>query len=379
MINAYGGKLVNRVTNTNPSGLFSINISADLANDVENIADGIFSPLEGFLNKDDFESVVANGIFQAPDGRSIQWTIPIVLDVDEETGKKMKESGDVLLKNPEGTGIAILHTGDVYSFDKKTTASGIYGTNDDSHPGVAKTCGMKDFLVGGKIDYIQKPNESEIRKYRMTPVETREAFSKAGWKKIVAFQTRNPPHVAHEILQKTAITTRDGVFVNPLIGKKKSGDFKDDVIIKSYETMIENYYPKNRCILGTLHTEMKYAGPKEAIHHAIMRQNYGCTHIIIGRDHAGVGNFYDPFAAQKIFDDYPDLEIAPIFFPAFFYCKKCLTFTNPKACPHDAESREQISGTKLRSMIKEGKAPSEFILRPEVAKLIIEYDKPFVD
>ena len=379
MINAYGGKLVNRVTNTNPSGLFSINISADLANDVENIADGIFSPLEGFLNKDDFESVVANGIFQAPDGRSIQWTIPIVLDVDEETGKKMKESGDVLLKNPEGTGIAILHTGDVYSFDKKTTASGINGTNDDSHPGVAKTFGMKDFLVGGKIDYIQKPNESEIRKYRMTPVETREAFSKAGWKKIVAFQTRNPPHVAHEILQKTAITTRDGVFVNPLIGKKKSGDFKDDVIIKSYETMIENYYPKNRCMLGTLHTEMKYAGPKEAIHHAIMRQNYGCTHIIIGRDHAGVGNFYDPFAAQKIFDDYPDLEIAPIFFPAFFYCKKCLTFTNPKACPHDEESREQISGTKLRSMIQEGKAPSEFILRPEVAKLIIEYDKPFVD
>ena len=379
MINAYGGKLVNRVTNTNPSGLFSINISADLANDVENIADGIFSPLEGFLNKDDFESVVANGIFQAPDGRSIQWTIPIVLDVDEETGKKMKEAGDVLLKNPEGTGIAILHTGDVYSFDKKTTASGIYGTNDDSHPGVAKTCGMKDFLVGGKIDYIQKPNESEIRKYRMTPVETREAFSKAGWKKIVAFQTRNPPHVAHEILQKTAITTRDGVFVNPLIGKKKSGDFKDDVIIKSYEAMIENYYPKNRCMLGTLHTEMKYAGPKEAIHHAIMRQNYGCTHIIIGRDHAGVGNFYDPFAAQKIFDDYPDLEIAPIFFPAFFYCKKCLTFTNPKACPHDEESREQISGTKLRSLIKEGKAPSEFILRPEVAKLIIEYDKPFVD
>jgi len=148
MINAYGGKLVNRVTNTNPSGLFSINISADLANDVENIADGIFSPLEGFLNKDDFESVVANGIFQAPDGRSIQWTIPIVLDVDEETSKKMKEAGDVLLKNPEGTGIAILHTGDVYSFDKKNTASSVYGTNDESHPGVAKTYGMKDFLVG---------------------------------------------------------------------------------------------------------------------------------------------------------------------------------------------------------------------------------------
>jgi len=379
MINAYGGKLVNRVTNTDPTGLFSIDISTDLANDVENIADGIFSPLEGFLIKEDFESVVAKGRLGVTGASQVQWTIPIVLDVDEETSKKMKESGDVLLKNPEGTGIAILHVEDVYSFDKKNTASGIYGTNDESHPGVAKTCGMKDFLIGGKIDYVQKPNESEIRKYRMTPVETRESFTKAGWKKIVAFQTRNPPHVAHEILQKTAITTRDGVFVNPLIGKKKSGDFKDDVIIKSYEVMIQKYYPENRCKLATLHTEMRYGGPKEAIHHAIMRQNYGCTHIIIGRDHAGVGNFYDPFAAQKIFDDYTDLEIEPIFFPAFFYCRKCLTFTNPKVCPHDVESREQISGTKMRSLIQEGKSPSEFILRPEVAKIIIEYDKPFVD
>jgi sulfate adenylyltransferase len=375
MINAHGGKLVNRVTSTDSSGLFSVDISADLANDVENIADGIFSPLEGFLNQQNFESVISKGRL----ANDIAWTIPIVLDVDEETSKKMKESGDVLLKNPEGTGIAILHVEEVYSFDKKNTTSGVYGTNDESHPGVAKTHGMKDFLVGGKIDYIQKPNESEIRKYRMTPVETREAFEKAGWEKIVAFQTRNPPHVAHEILQKTSITTRDGVFVNPLIGKKKSGDFKDEVIIKAYETMIENYYPENRCRLATLHTEMKYAGPKEAIHHAIMRQNYGCTHIIIGRDHAGVGNFYDPFAAQKIFEEYPELDISPIFFPAFFYCRKCLTFTNPKVCPHDAESREQISGTKLRSMIQEGKAPSEFILRPEVAKVIIDFDKPFVD
>ena len=179
--------------------------------------------------------------------------------------------------------------------------------------------------------------------------------------------------------KKNAITTRDGVFVNPLIGKKKSGDFKDEIIVKAYETMIENYYPQAKCQLATLHTEMKYAGPKEAIHHAIMRQNYGCTHIIIGRDHAGVGKFYDPFAAHKIFDDYPELEIEPIFFPAFFYCKKCLTFTNPNVCPHDADDREQISGTKLREMIQNGEAPSEFILRPEVAKVIIDFDKPFVE
>ena len=291
----------------------------------------------------------------------------------------MKEAGEVLLKNPEGTGIAILHVEDVYSYDKQTMANGVYGTIDESHPGVAKTNSMKDFLVGGKIDYIQRQNETQIRKHRMTPSQTRELFEKAGWKTIVAFQTRNPPHVAHEMLQKNAIITRDGVFVNPLIGKKKSGDFKDEIIVKAYETMIENYYPQDKCQLATLHTEMKYAGPKEAIHHAIMRQNYGCTHIIIGRDHAGVGKFYDPFAAHKIFADYPELEIEPIFFPAFFYCRKCLTFTNPNVCPHDADDREQISGTKLREMIQNGEAPSEFILRPEVAKVIIDFDKPFVE
>ena len=375
MINAHGGKLVNRVTDADPSGLFSVDISADLANDVENIADGIFSPLEGFLNQQDFESVISKGRL----ANGIAWTIPTVLDVDDDTGKKMKEAGDVLLKNPEGTGIAILHVEDVYSYDKQATVNGVYGTNDESHPGVAKTNSMNDFLVGGKIDYIQRQNETKIRKHRMTPSQTRELFEKAGWKTIVAFQTRNPPHVAHEMLQKNAITTRDGVFVNPLIGKKKAGDFKDEIIVKAYETMIENYYPQDKCQLATLHTEMKYAGPKEAIHHAIMRQNYGCTHIIIGRDHAGVGKFYDPFAAHKIFDDYPELEIEPIFFPAFFYCKKCLTFTNPNVCPHDADDREQISGTKLREMIQNGEAPSEFILRPEVAKVIIDFDKPFVE
>ena len=375
MINAHGGKLVNRVTDADPSGLFSVDISPDLANDVENIADGIFSPLEGFLNQQDFESVVSKGRL----ANGIAWTMPTVLDVGDDTGRKMKEAGNVLLKNPEGTGIAILHVEDVYSYDKQATVNGVYGTNDESHPGVAKTNAMNDFLVGGKIDYIQRQNETEIRKHRMTPSQTRELFEKAGWKTIVAFQTRNPPHVAHEMLQKNAITTRDGVFVNPLIGKKKSGDFKDEIIVKAYETMIENYYPQDKCQLATLHTEMKYAGPKEAIHHAIMRQNYGCTHIIIGRDHAGVGKFYDPFAAHKIFADYPELEIEPIFFPAFFYCRKCLTFTNPNVCPHDADDREQISGTKLREMIQNGEAPSEFILRPEVAKVIIDFDKPFVE
>ncbi len=374
-IKPHGGVLVNRITKVDPSGLLSIQISEDLANDVENIADGIFSPLEGFLGKEDFESVVSRGRLS----NGLAWTIPIVLDVDESTASKMKDAGDALLQNPQGLGVAVLHVDETFCFDKEKTAQGVYGTTDSSHPGVAKTMSMKDYLVGGKIDYIQRPEDSEIRKYRLAPKQTREAFAQAGWKTICAFQTRNPPHVAHEMLQKTSITTRDGVFVNPIIGKKKSGDFVDDVIVKCYETMIKLYYPENRCKLGTLHTEMKYAGPKEAIHHAIMRQNYGCTHIIIGRDHAGVGKFYDPFAAQKIFDDYPELDISPVFFPAFFYCKQCLTYTTPKACPHDDDAKEQISGTKLREMIQNDQAPSEFILRPEVAKVILDTPKPFVD
>jgi len=374
-INPHGGKLVNRVIKKDPAGLFSISINQDMANDVENIADGIFSPLEGFLGQEDFERVISKGRL----ANEVAWTMPTVLDVDDETAKKMKEAGDVLLKDPQGTGMAILHVEETFSFDKEKMVLGVYGTVDTKHPGVEKTNAMKEILVSGKIDLIQRPEETEIRKFRMTPSQTRKVFEDAGWKTIVAFQTRNPPHVAHEMLQKTAITTRDGVFVNPLVGRKKSGDFVDQVIVKCYETLIKHYYPQNRCKLATLHTEMKYAGPKEAIHHAIMRQNYGCTHIIIGRDHAGVGNYYDPFAAHKIFDYYPDLEITPVFFPAFFYCKKCLTYTNQKACPHDVELREQISGTKLREMIQEGKTPSEFILRPEVSKIILDFDKPFVD
>lgn len=370
-----GGKLVNRITTKNTSGLYSFSVSEDVANDVENIADGIFSPLEGFLGQNDFENVISKGRLS----NGIPWTIPIVLDVDKITGKKLKDESDILLKNSQGNGFAILHVKDLYSFDKEKTANGVYGTLDTKHPGVAKTMTMNDFLVGGKIDYIKRPDEGFIRKYRKTPTETRADFEKSGWKTIVAFQTRNPPHVAHEILQKTALTTRDGLFVNPLIGKKKSGDFTDEVIIKSYEVLIENYYAKNRCKLATLHTEMRYAGPKEAIHHAIMRQNYGCTHIIIGRDHAGVGNYYSPFAAQDIFKDYSDLEITPIFFPAFFYCKKCITFTNERVCPHGVETRDEISGTKLREMIQSGKVPSEFILRPEVSKIIMSHNNPFVD
>ena len=374
-IRPHGGTLIDRFTRKDPSGMQTITITGDLANDVENMADGILSPLEGFLMRDDFESVVRNG--RLSDGTA--WTIPIVLDVDSETASRATDAGDVLLVDPTGVGVAILHVEETYRFDRRATSIGVYGTDDIGHPGVAKTESMREMLVGGRIECLQRPANTEIRRFRMTPIQTRKAFSEAGWNTIVAFQTRNPPHVAHEMLQKTAITTRDGIFVNPLIGKKKSGDFVDEVIVKCYEVMIAHYYPKDRCRLATLHTEMRYAGPKEAIHHAIMRQNYGCTHIIIGRDHAGVGNYYDPFAPHKIFEDYPELEITPIFFPAFFYCSRCLTYTNPRACPHDVGDREQISGTKLRQLIQNGSPPNRFIMRQEVSRLILGHPKPFVD
>ena len=371
----HGGKLVNRTTTKIFSGLYSISVNADLANDIENIADGIFSPIEGFLLQQDFESVVSKGRLS----NGIPWTIPIVLDADKQTATKMKDTHDVNLKNPEGNDFAILHIEEVYNFDKNATAKGIYGTTDPKHPGVAKTLAMQDFLVGGKIDYVRRPSEIPIRKYRKTPIETRANFEKSGWKTVVAFQTRNVPHVAHEMLQKASLNTHDGLFVNPLIGKKKSGDFTDEVIVGAYETLIQHYYPQNRCLLATLHTEMRYAGPKEAIHHAIMRKNFGCTHIIIGRDHAGVGTFYDPFASQRIFDEYHDLEIEPVFYPAFFYCKKCLSFASERNCPHGPEYQEQLSGTKLRTMILDKQTPSEYMIRPEVSKIIMSWNKPFVE
>ncbi|MDE1872542.1 MAG: sulfate adenylyltransferase [Thaumarchaeota archaeon] len=370
----HGGKLVNRSTNKNYDNLFSIQVNADLASDIENISDGIFSPLEGFLLREDFEKVITKGRL----ANDLPWTIPIVLDVDKETATKMKDAKDVAL-SVNGTNFAVLHVEEIYTFDKNATAKGVYGTTDEKHPGVAKTMSMKEFLVGGKIDYIARQAETPIRRYRKTPLETRELFEKAGWKTIVGFQTRNVPHVAHEMLQKASLNTHDGLFVNPLIGKKKSGDYKDEVIVAAYETLIKYYYPQNRCYLATLHTEMRYAGPKEAIHHAIMRKNFGCTNIIIGRDHAGVGTYYDPFASQRIFDDYPDIGIEPIFYPAFFYCKKCLSFASERNCPHGQEFKEQLSGTKLRTMILQKQSPSEYMIRPEVSKILMNWDNPFVN
>jgi sulfate adenylyltransferase len=237
---------------------------------------------------------------------------------------------------------------------------------------------MKDRLVGGKIDVVKRIEQSPLRRYRMTPAETRAEISRKGWKSVVGFQTRNVPHVAHEMLQKAALNLYDGLLVNPLIGKKKKGDFKDELILSTYLALIDSYYPKQRVMFVTLHTDMRYAGPKEAIHHAIMRKNFGCSHFIVGRDHAGVGNYYHPFAAHEIFNDYPDLEIEPLFFPAFYYCKRCLMYSNERNCPHGQEFREELSGTNMRKMVSSGEMPSNHLMRPEVAKIIVSFKEPFV-
>ncbi|HJU35379.1 MAG TPA: sulfate adenylyltransferase [Nitrososphaera sp.] len=373
----HGKKLINRFVDSDKKsteGMYTVQISNELRNDIENIADGIFSPLEGFVGEDDFQSIVKTGRLS----NGLAWTVPIILDVSQQEAVKMKDAGQVALVTHDNEKFAVLHVEELYSFDKKACAKSIYQTEDIKHPGVGKMINLKDRLVGGKVNVIKRIEQSALRKHRMTPAETRAEISRKGWKSVVGFQTRNVPHVAHEMLQKAALNLYDGLLVNPLIGKKKQGDFKDELILSTYLALIDSYYPKEMVMFVTLHTEMRYAGPKEAIHHAIMRKNFGCSHFIVGRDHAGVGNYYHPFAAHEIFRDYSDLEIEPLFFPAFYYCKRCLMYSNERNCPHGPEFRDELSGTNMRKMVSEGSMPANHLMRPEVAKIIISSNEPFI-
>lgn len=382
MIAPHGGKLIDRIfqegekekalkeANTLPS----VKLNLDLISDVENIASGVYSPLEGFLGQEDYQSVLS----QMRLASDLPWTIPIVLDASKEEAERLKEEQDVALLNTEDQPIALLHLEEKYAFDKDELAAKVFLTKDTAHPGVAKVKEMKDTLLAGRITLIQE-SPTPFAKYKLKPIETRILFREKGWRTVVGFQTRNTPHIGHEYVQKTALTFTDGIFVNPVIGRKKRGDFKDEVILASYEELIRNYYLKERAVVAILQMEMRYAGPREAIHHAIIRKNFGCTHIIIGRDHAGVGNYYPPYAAQDIFEGFPDLGIVPLFFKSFYYCKKCQSVVNEKTCPHLASQHIQFSGTKIREMLIQGKIPPSELMRPEVAKIIIGYDKPFVE
>ncbi len=375
----HGGKLVDRMLKGNErekalsefAELPKIAIDDETLTDCFNMGNGIFSPLQGFLNRDAYLKVINE--MRLPDGSP--WTIPILLDVSKEDLGGAKEGGRIGL-SWNGNPIAVLDVEDIYTFDKSELAKKVYGTNDTAHPGVVRTQSMKDNLVGGQISILNAGARKQD--YSFTPAETRSTFQERGWKTVVGFQTRNVPHSGHEGLQKAALNLYDGLFINPVIGKKKKGDFKDEVILGTYSALIENYYPKQRVFFGILNWEMRYAGPKEAIMHAIMRKNFGCTHFIIGRDHAGVGNFYHPFAAQEIFKEFPDLTIEPLMFPAFFYCKKCFSVANEKTCPHGRDDHLEFSGTLMRNLINNGTMPPKELIRPEVAAVIAKWKDPFV-
>ncbi len=377
----HGGRLVNRVTSgrrrealmEEAAQLPKVELSTELALDVENIAHGVLSPLEGFMVQEDYLHVLQEMRLSS----DVPWTIPIVLDVNPDDVEGVSEGDDVVLTYL-GKPLAVMKVEEIYGWDRREHASKVYGTGDPSHPGVAETMKRGELLMGGQLDLINElPNPFE--KYTLRPIETRVLFKEKGWRTIAAFQTRNAPHTGHEYVQKAALTFVDGLFVNPLVGKKKRGDFKDEVILKAYEALLKHYFPREVVVLAVLRTEMRYAGPREAIHHAIMRKNFGCTHIIIGRDHAGVGDFYHPYAAWEIFKEFPDLGITPLFIKEAFYCRKCGGMVNEKVCPHGGEDRLYLSGTKIRELLVKGERPPEYMMRPEVAEAILSYRDPFIE
>ena len=377
MSKPHGGKLINRLVKKESSDvaeLPKLEINTDLSEDVLNISNGVFSPLEGFLYGDDLESVVKEKRL----ADDTPWTIPILLDFDKQDIKDLKEGDAVLLTNKENGLLAQLNIDEIYTYDKKSLAQAIYRTEDTDHPGVANVYNMKQLLIGGKITLLDSKTR-QFDNYNLSPRETRFLFKEKGWREIVAFQTRNPPHIGHEYVQKTALTFVDGILINPIIGKKKVGDFRDEVILSSYETLMKHYYLKERAVMSILRTSMKYAGPREAIHHAIMRKNFGCTHFIVGRDHAGVGNYYGPYDAHEIFSEFPDLGIIPVFFRSFSRCTKCDSVVNDKICPHDQKYHINFSGKKIRELLTNGEIPSEDMMRKEVAETILKFDKPFVE
>lgn len=377
----HGGRLVDRVATgkrrehllEEAKELPRVEVNESLAADIANIAHGVYSPLEGFLVQEDYLNVLYNMRLQ----NDVPWTIPIVLDVDPSEIAGVKEGDDIALVY-QGKPIAIMRVEEVYGWDKKEYCEKVYKTVDPSHPGVKKTFARKELLVGGPIDLLEELPEP-FENIRLWPKETRVLFRMRGWKTIAGFQTRNVPHLGHEYVQKAALTFVDGLFINPLVGWKKPGDFKDEVIVEAYKVLIESYFPKNSIVFSVLRMEMRYAGPREAVHHAIVRKNFGCTHFIVGRDHAGVGNYYGPYEAWDIFREFPDLNITPLFIREAFYCRRCGGIVNEKICPHGSEHRIKISGTKLREAIKRREKPPEHMMRPEVVEVVLRYENPFVE
>jgi sulfate adenylyltransferase len=338
--------------------------------DLEMLATGALSPLTGFQGEDDYHAVLetmhlANGL---------AWAIPVVLGVTDDDLHRLGNAGSIALQATEEDGaLAVLRVTGRFKRDKHKEALAIYRTDDLEHPGVKAMYDSGDTCLAGELDVVSLPAHDDFLSYRLTPAETRDAFRRRGWRTVVGFQTRNPIHRAHEYIQKCALEIVDGLLVHPLMGATKSDDVPPHVRMRCYEVLFAGYYPNERAMISVFPAAMRYAGPREAIWHAIARKNYGCTHFIVGRDHAGVGTYYGTYDAQKIFEEFEpgELGITPLMFEHSFWCNRCEGMGSPKTCPHQVDDRVSLSGTKVREMLAAGERPPQEFSRPEVADILI--------
>jgi sulfate adenylyltransferase len=365
LIRPHGGKLVDR-TGDRPDGverLESLTLTSRELSDLDMLASGALSPLEGFMGPADYERVLEEMRLQS----GLPWALPVCLAVERAPG------GDrVALTDESGRPLAVLEVEDVYSYDKEREAERCYRTTDDAHPGVARLYAQHPLYLSGRVSIFGRvpPAYPELA---LDPGETRRAFAERGWKRVVGFQTRNPIHRAHEYLTKGALETVDGLLIHPLVGDTKSDDVPAEVRIACYRVLLDNYYPAGRVVLSAFPAAMRYAGPREAIWHAICRKNYGCSHFIVGRDHAGVGSYYGTYDAQLIFDEFEphELDIEPMLFEHAFWCRVCAQMATPKTCPHPDDDHVALSGTKVRELLSSGELPPAEFSRPEVAEVLI--------
>ncbi|HEX9121985.1 MAG TPA: sulfate adenylyltransferase [Actinomycetota bacterium] len=339
--------------------------------DLEMLAVGALSPLTGFVGEKDYRTILQTMHLES----GVAWTIPVTLSLTEEEVKRVGRADAVALTSHEGgEPLAVLEVREIYRRDRQAEALGVFATEDVEHPGVKALHEAGDYCLAGPVRMLRLPKHRDFTKHRLTPAQTRAEFVRRGWKTVVGFQTRNPIHRAHEYIQKCALEIVDGLLVHPLMGATKADDVPPDVRMRCYEVLFEGYYPKDRAMIAIFPAAMRYAGPKEAIWHAIARKNYGCTHFIVGRDHAGVGDYYGTYDAQKMFDNFEpeELGITPLRFEHSFYCKSCEGMGSPKTCPHDDEHRVILSGTKVREMLRKGERPPVEFSRPEVADILID-------